>query len=191
MDDIKLKKFSFPFIPYLSQENFMQALFHALEEEKLGIFESPTGTGKSLSLICGSLSWLKYYDDSQKTRLKSILEEKIIEEDENDWFSSSVKKIEKENEKRIAKKDLEKIEKHEERIRELKAKYHQKSKELKTSYEEKGANKNENNLELNDTETLNDDFLLGDYNSDEETKQESDSDSDDSDDGDERLKVGV
>ncbi|RXG59350.1 putative ATP-dependent DNA helicase DDX11 [Armadillidium vulgare] len=189
MDDIKLKKFSFPFTPYLSQEKFMQALFHALEEEKLGIFESPTGTGKSLSLICGSLSWLKYYDDSQKTRLKSILEEKIEEEDEIDWFSSSVKKIEKENEKRIAKKDLEKIEKHEERISELKAKYHQKSKEIKTSYEEKGTNKNENSLEFNDTETLNDDFLLGDYNSDEETKEESDSDSDDSDDENERLKI--
>jgi chromosome transmission fidelity protein 1 len=36
--------FSFPFTPYEIQTDFMKALFLALDERKLGIFESPTGT---------------------------------------------------------------------------------------------------------------------------------------------------
>lgn len=50
--------FLFPFTPYHIQHDFMTSLYTALEEGKLGIFESPTGTGKSLSLICGALAWL-------------------------------------------------------------------------------------------------------------------------------------
>lgn len=68
--------FSFPFAPYPIQKDFMEALFRALEEGKLGIFESPTGTGKSLSLICGALTWLK---DFEGRRLKA-LEEKVLME---------------------------------------------------------------------------------------------------------------
>ena len=37
----------------------MTQLYHTLDRGGLGIFESPTGTGKSLSLICGALKWLK------------------------------------------------------------------------------------------------------------------------------------
>lgn len=37
----------------------MNAVYDCLEDGKVGIFESPTGTGKSLSLICGSLTWLR------------------------------------------------------------------------------------------------------------------------------------
>lgn len=36
--------FSFPFSPYEIQKDFMQALFTTLQNKKLGIFESPTGT---------------------------------------------------------------------------------------------------------------------------------------------------
>jgi len=36
--------FPFPFTPYGIQHDFMTKLYSALENKKLGIFESPTGT---------------------------------------------------------------------------------------------------------------------------------------------------
>ena len=51
--------FCHPFQAYDIQLQFMQALYKTIDERKIGIFESPTGTGKSLSLICGSLTWLR------------------------------------------------------------------------------------------------------------------------------------
>ncbi|KAJ2837367.1 ATP-dependent DNA helicase chl1 [Coemansia erecta] len=54
--------FSFPIAtPYAIQVEFMQRLFETLERGEFGIFESPTGTGKSLSIICGSLTWLTHH----------------------------------------------------------------------------------------------------------------------------------
>jgi chromosome transmission fidelity protein 1 len=37
----------------------MQALYSALDEKRLALFESPTGTGKTLSLVVGALTWLE------------------------------------------------------------------------------------------------------------------------------------
>eukprot|EP00047_Mylnosiga_fluctuans_P018133 m.67323 g.67323 ORF g.67323 m.67323 type:complete len:850 (-) comp7449_c0_seq1:401-2950(-) len=53
------RDFPFPGTPYDIQQDFMAALYEAIERGGLGVFESPTGTGKSLSLICGALKWLK------------------------------------------------------------------------------------------------------------------------------------
>lgn len=36
--------FQFPFKPYAIQEKFMRNLYNTIENSKLGIFESPTGT---------------------------------------------------------------------------------------------------------------------------------------------------
>ncbi|TVY32340.1 ATP-dependent DNA helicase, partial [Lachnellula subtilissima] len=57
--------FHHPYTPYDIQETFMSTVYQVLEDGKVGILESPTGTGKSLSLICGSLTWLR--DHKRKT----------------------------------------------------------------------------------------------------------------------------
>jgi len=38
------EEFPFPFKPYGIQQDFMRELYGALEEGKIGLFESPTGT---------------------------------------------------------------------------------------------------------------------------------------------------
>lgn len=78
---------SFPFAPYDIQLALMRHLYSAIEDKKVTIVESPTGTvrvlcnslwpnmvltnnaaaqGKTLSLLCASLSWLK--DEQQRAR---------------------------------------------------------------------------------------------------------------------------
>ncbi|XP_069437644.1 ATP-dependent DNA helicase DDX11 isoform X3 [Ovis canadensis] len=66
--------FPFPFIPYAIQKDFMAALYQVLEAGKIGIFESPTGTGKSLSLICGALSWLRDFEQKKRQEEERLLE---------------------------------------------------------------------------------------------------------------------
>jgi chromosome transmission fidelity protein 1 len=60
------KNFHHPFQPYEIQQTFMQAVYDCIEQGKVGIFESPTGTGKSLSLICGSLTWLREHKRNRR-----------------------------------------------------------------------------------------------------------------------------
>ncbi|KAJ8373528.1 hypothetical protein SKAU_G00041080 [Synaphobranchus kaupii] len=68
-------RFPFPYQPYSIQEQFMEALYCTLDEGKVGIFESPTGTGKSLSLICGSLAWLRDHEERKRREAAQLLEE--------------------------------------------------------------------------------------------------------------------
>ena len=50
-------EFPFPFPPYDIQEKFMRNLYSALEESKLAIFESPTGT-VSILAVCNDFQTL-------------------------------------------------------------------------------------------------------------------------------------
>lgn len=54
-------KFHHPYSPYDVQLEFMKAAYDVLDRGggQVGILESPTGTGKSLSLICASMTWLR------------------------------------------------------------------------------------------------------------------------------------
>ncbi|XP_065834484.1 ATP-dependent DNA helicase DDX11-like [Oscarella lobularis] len=70
-------EFPFPFAPYDIQNAFMRSLYTALDDGKVGIFESPTGTGKSLSLICGALAWFRDAEMRREAHAKAI--EKQIE----------------------------------------------------------------------------------------------------------------
>jgi chromosome transmission fidelity protein 1 len=60
----------------------MKDLYKTIEEGKVGIFESPTGTGKSLSLICGSLTWLR---DHKRKALDGSTEAVEVGDDP-DWL---------------------------------------------------------------------------------------------------------
>ena len=63
---------SFPYNPpYDIQLGFMRSLYTALEKGGVGFFESPTGTGKTLSLICGSLTWLQDIRDREEAERKA------------------------------------------------------------------------------------------------------------------------
>uniref|UniRef100_A0A8C4QHC2 DEAD/H (Asp-Glu-Ala-Asp/His) box helicase 11 n=1 Tax=Eptatretus burgeri TaxID=7764 RepID=A0A8C4QHC2_EPTBU len=87
--------FPFPFPPYGIQREFMQVLYRVLEEEKVGIFESPTGTGKSLSLICGALTWLHDFEERKKqedSKLLATLVEKR-RKDNNGATEAEVKEV--------------------------------------------------------------------------------------------------
>jgi len=117
-------EFRFPFPPYDIQEQFMKALFSALEQGKLGIFESPTGTGKSLSLICGALTWFLESEKEKKRKLEELVANKDekAEDDDDDWFAAAAVK-QRYNQKRLeAKQELEKIKAKEEKLERLKSK---------------------------------------------------------------------
>ncbi|KAM8980272.1 ATP-dependent DNA helicase DDX11 isoform X1 [Sarcophilus harrisii] len=73
--------FPFPYTPYSIQKDFMAELYRVLEAGKIGIFESPTGTGKSLSLICGALSWLRDFEQKKQQEEAHLLDTGIAPPD--------------------------------------------------------------------------------------------------------------
>ncbi|KAI0164563.1 DNA repair helicase [Xylariaceae sp. FL1272] len=79
------RDFHHPYTPYTVQKQFMNTVFNVLEagEGNIGILESPTGTGKSLSLICAALTWLRHH--KQKAYSASIETAAESFKDEPDW----------------------------------------------------------------------------------------------------------
>lgn len=49
----------FPFKPYDCQKDYMTKVIDALQNSQNALLESPTGTGKTLCLLCASLAWQK------------------------------------------------------------------------------------------------------------------------------------
>ncbi|KAJ4122892.1 ATP-dependent DNA helicase chl1 [Fusarium equiseti] len=84
--DLEKLDFHHPFTPYDVQEQFMKAVYNVLEtgNGQVGILESPTGTGKSLSLICASLTWLRNHKSNQFEA--SIQESAEAYKDEPSWL---------------------------------------------------------------------------------------------------------
>eukprot|EP00400_MALV-I_sp_L67-5_P001223 gene1223-743_t len=60
-DTAVAENFGFPFEPYSIQKQLMTHIYETLARKRSGVFESPTGTGKSLSLLCSALKWYQDY----------------------------------------------------------------------------------------------------------------------------------
>ncbi|KAJ6026751.1 hypothetical protein N7460_011568 [Penicillium canescens] len=84
-----MRDFHHPYTPYEIQQQFMQALYGCLEESKIAIFESPTGTGKSLSLICGSLTWLR---DHKREAFQETVDDATCDDGEPEWMIEFAKR---------------------------------------------------------------------------------------------------
>ncbi|XP_072170315.1 regulator of telomere elongation helicase 1-like [Diadema setosum] len=56
----------FPFEPYGCQKDYMEKVIQCLQTGKNGVLESPTGTGKTLCLLCSALAWRHTYIAQQE-----------------------------------------------------------------------------------------------------------------------------
>ena len=50
----------FPFEPYPCQLIYMEQVIHSLQSKEHALLESPTGTGKTLCLLCATLAWQEH-----------------------------------------------------------------------------------------------------------------------------------
>lgn len=65
----------------------MGELFSRLEQGGVGIFESPTGTGKSLSLLCGVLHWLIEQEQKDEEAVAAASAASPTDPDEPAWIT--------------------------------------------------------------------------------------------------------
>ena len=156
--EVLQRDFHHPYKPYDIQIELMNAIYQCASEAKIGIFESPTGTGKSLSLICSSLKWLR---DFQETVFESEGEARS-DNDEPAW----VREHARQERRRAAVEQRLDIEARLQKIR---------AKELrqKQRYEKGDPNFKRPKLEKVDRAALMDDdtqFELEEYNSEDEDK---------------------
>nr|XP_045231051.1 Fanconi anemia group J protein isoform X2 [Macaca fascicularis] len=90
-------KIYFPYKAYPSQLAMMNSILRGLNSKQHCLLESPTGSGKSLALLCSALAWQQSLSDSpEKTTLAAKLSAKkqaSIYRDENDDFQVEKKRI--------------------------------------------------------------------------------------------------
>ena len=82
----------FPYEPYPQQRALMDAIYATIDSGDIGYFESPTGTGKSLSLLCAALQWQFNKEKQIFAKLAMKIAEDIASSKpkatEVDWLSS-------------------------------------------------------------------------------------------------------
>ena len=150
------RDFHHPFTPYDIQNEFMGAVYDCFEDGKVGIFESPTGTGKSLSLICGSLTWLR---DNKRRTFEEGFAVDASNSDEPSWIREHAQKQRKQE-------ALRRRQELNDRIAKIKA-----NEKRATERYESGEPKNKRQKlaagDANDDEEAQ--FVLDDYQSDDES----------------------
>ncbi|CAI7668065.1 unnamed protein product [Penicillium bialowiezense] len=157
------QNFHHPYTPYDIQVQFMRALYTCLEESKIAVFESPTGTGKSLSLICASLTWLR--DHKRKAFQESV--DATGDDEEPEWMVEFAKK---ESRRALTEKRQE----FEARL----AKIRQEEERLKQAQESTDRPRKKQRVDEPASEATADEeqYILDDYDSDAEKQEPKDAD---------------
>lgn len=130
--------FPFPFQPYSIQDQFMRALYSVVENRKIGIFESPTGTGKTLSLMCSALKWLSDHDELNRIDLSEKIHEmeqqiKTSEAENSkcdDWLSGQYDSIQKKEQLNKLREQLKAMDDYEQKVADMRKKW---KNQMKTS----------------------------------------------------------
>ena len=78
----------FPFQPYQCQERYMEKVLDALNSKENALLESPTGTGKTLCLLCSCLAWQR-----QQARLLRSSGDTTTNTGNNDTKNSSSRRV--------------------------------------------------------------------------------------------------
>ena len=152
--------FSFPFEAYPIQNEFMSGIHQCLDDDCVGFFESPTGTGKTLSIICGTLSWL------EKNKFKK-LELKEADTKDLDPLDSHLLKMKMQEKSGEQDKQLEQRERLLKEIMKSGSRNVRHTKRLKSKEEGK---KEDNNFLLQDETSMNFDVSSSEEEHGEEEK---------------------
>lgn len=149
------EKYNHPYVPYEIQLDFMDAVTDVLNKNlKIGIFESPTGTGKTLSLVCSTITWLREHKELRGSSPK--IEDSS--DSEPDWINASYANL-------VQNKELHSIEAYEKKLDDLaQKKKHRKISELKN----KEAFFKRKKIQVEINEENDDIYLPTDYVSDTE-----------------------
>ncbi|KAK3724452.1 ATP-dependent DNA helicase chl1 [Vermiconidia calcicola] len=155
------KNFHHPFQPYDIQQTFMEAVYDCIEEGKVGIFESPTGTGKSLSLICGSLTWLR---EHKRKEFDEAIASVQLDDDEPDWMVAHATE-ERRQQARGMRADFEA---RLDAVRQLE----QKIRDRNANGEPPAKRRKQNDDAISGHDADDEQFVLDDYESDDEKQQQ-------------------
>ncbi|KAK6952588.1 hypothetical protein Daesc_004878 [Daldinia eschscholtzii] len=157
--------FHHPYTPYDVQEQFMNTAYEVLQrgEGQVGILESPTGTGKSLSLICAALTWLRNHKRSKYET--SVIEAAQEFKDEPDWIVDQMLKRKREE-------ILKQWEEREARLRKIRAQ--EKAIEERGSKRRRLEEGNARNSKKTDNSDDDDDEWLLDEGQDKDSSQDGD-----------------
>jgi len=68
--NIKGIEIYFPYQPYEIQIIYMEKIIESLNNKKIAALESPTGTGKTLCLLCSTLAWIKFMREKNKKKIR-------------------------------------------------------------------------------------------------------------------------
>nr|XP_027199864.1 ATP-dependent DNA helicase DDX11-like [Dermatophagoides pteronyssinus] len=110
------RNYQFPYQPYDIQIKLMNQLYDSFENGYISIVESPTGTGKSLSIICSLAKWMEDYKLNQLQKYTEEIDERKrqnqMNEKNDDWLATQLKQMTNNNEINDLNLKLEKLTKH-------------------------------------------------------------------------------